>query len=93
MEFAVNGDVVYTYHQYMDKYGDVVEIGVMVGFLEEFTNPDADTWCKSYIVLDLPNLGDMVEITQIEFLNESGNYTVIDPNQTLLVEPWKIGLI
>ena len=85
----------YAYVGRMGEMDERVEYGTMVGFQEEFCiRCETDKPCPSYIVLEMPNSGNTVIITEIVFNgDESGNYTVIDPNATLEVEPWKIGLI
>lgn len=87
-----------TFYSYVDTDGDRIEPGVMVGYREEWAKEDEpDKWCASYIVVDLPNYGHMVEMTRIEFfrpyVDGESNYTVTDPNHIVSVEPWKIGAI
>jgi hypothetical protein len=95
MRYLVNGDEVVETFSYVDIEGDTVEIGTMVGFREEFcTSCEPGIQCPSYIVLDLPNAGNTVVMTEIVFFrDETCRYTVTDPNATLEVEPWKIGAI
>lgn len=78
-----------------DDLGYLIDVGTQVGFKEVFCNwCERDKECPSYIVLDLPHYGHMVEMTEIRFLSgDWSNYEIIDPKRTLLVEPWKIGAI
>lgn len=95
MTYLVNGDRVVETYSYQDTEGDTIEIGTHVGFREEFCiSCESGIQCPSYIVLDLPNMGNTVIMTEIVYnQDESGQYTVIDPNVTIEVEPWKIGAI
>lgn len=95
MTYLVNGDKVIEIVSYVDKEGDVIEIGTHVGFREEFCNRcEPGIQCPSYIVLDLPNRGNTVIMTEIVYIPDSGcNYVVINPNVAIEVEPWKIGAI
>lgn len=80
---------------FTDKMGYRVDVGTIVGFEEVWcTGCEKDIQCPSYIVVDLPNYGNMVVMTQIRWNSEdSDDWSIIDPNQAITVEPWKIGAI
>lgn len=80
---------------FQDNNGFIVDVGTIVGFEEMFDNSDNPE--KSYIVVDLPNLGDMVVMSEVRYMYDesdmSDKWVVINPNDQISVEPWKIGAI
>ena len=79
---------------YTDSLGYEVYVGNVVGFNEEF----AEMGEKSYVVVDLPNYADMVdmvEITDISYnvTTKEEKYTVVVPVQVISVKPYKVGAI
>jgi hypothetical protein len=71
---------------FQDDNGYTVDVGTVVGYREMFSVSDL-----SYVVVGLPNLGDMVEMRECD-LDESGNPTNV-AEWVITVEPWKIGAI
>lgn len=75
-----------------DKCDYVIKIGSIVGFAESYENPD--NYGKAYFVVNMPNCGDMVELSEITDM--SGKYETWKANPdipVISVAPWKIGLI
>jgi hypothetical protein len=70
---------------FIDLDGFVVRVGTVVGFTEESETPE--TAGKSYLVVALPNLADMVDMCESTDEGDILDKTVIS------VEPWKIGAI
>jgi len=72
-----------------------VYVGTIVGFREEYDMSVMSA--KSYIVIGLPNLGDMVEMSEVRYLYDESDMTdkwvVVNPNDVISVEPWKISAI
>lgn len=70
----------------------VVKIGVIVSFREEYDN--SDNYGKVYFVVNMPDYGNMVELSEITDM--SGEWTTWRANPdipVISVEPWKIMLI
>lgn len=83
---GINMDAV----QITDYDGYVVNIGDVVGYREEFLEPD--NCDKYYYVTRFPNLGDMVEMSEC-LLGENGEITDILRETVISVEPYKISAI
>lgn len=81
---------------FTDYNGYLVDVGTVVGFTEYFEeyemsvmNGQSDL---SYVVLALPDLGNMVEMSPC-LLGEEGDITDILTEKVISVEPWRIGAI
>jgi hypothetical protein len=84
---------------YTDSLGYKVNVGTVVGWNENFcdgTEKDG----KSYVVRNLLNCADMVEMQEIpdtedltDWYDESANTTKELDTPLISVEPWKIGAI
>jgi len=81
----------------MLDYDETLVVGSVVGYTEGWAKFIND-YGVCYVVVGLPDLGNMVEMTEITDLSyddvtETCNYQIIDAKVVLSVEPWKIGLI
>lgn len=87
--------VIMTFGAFVDNLGFTVDVGTIVGFQEMFDPSDNPE--KSYIIVGLPNLGDMVEMTEVRYMYDetdmSDKWVKVNPNDVISVEPWKIGAI
>lgn len=83
------GGHMYDIERYQDERGDWVEIGSQVGFREEYYDPDIHH--NGYVVNQMPNYGDMVELIPCTW-TELGSLVILD-EPAITVEPWKIALI
>lgn len=91
--------------EFVDENGYVVKIGETVGFTEFFEEYEMSVMDgKSnlvYIVTDLPNMGDMVEMREAFQMyknapKESGLWAIweiVPESRTISVEPWRIGCV
>ena len=73
---------------YRDKDDFLVEIGTVVAY-EAFSSSDNET--KTYVVRRMPNLGDTLILS--ECLIGDGEVTDILSEETIEVEPWRVGAI
>jgi hypothetical protein len=84
---------------YLDSNGFKVSVGTVVGWDEMFCDgTEKDT--KSYVVRNLPNYADMVEMQEIpdtedlsDWSDESANGTKELDTPVISVEPYKVGAI
>lgn len=76
---------------YRDKDDFWVGIGTIVGYEEFFTNPDNEH--KEYVVVKLPNYGDMVHMREIVMNCRDWRKSCIVDDTDIVVEPWRIGAI
>lgn len=74
---------------YTDSNGFLVDVGVVVSYDENFVTPGMPD--LSYVVVSLPNMGDMVEMSQCD-MDESGNPVNVR-EEVISVQPWKVGAI
>lgn len=81
-----NTDVLY----YLDEDGYKVEIGAIVGYQENFQNPDNVD--KLYIVRRLPNYANTVIMSEC-LVDDECHFVSITDARLIEVEPWKIGAI
>jgi len=75
-----------------DMFGFVVTVGTMVSFTEFYVTPDMPDLV--YMVVDLPNCGDMVVMAEISVSPD--NYEIwefVTTSPVISVEPWKIASI
>lgn len=91
--------------EFVDENGYVVKIGETVSFTEFFEEYEMSVMDgKSnlvYIVTDLPNMGDMVEMREAFQMyknapKESGLWAIweiVPESRTISVEPWRIGCV
>lgn len=91
--------------EFVDYNGYVVKIGETVGFTEFFEEYEMSVMDgKSnlvYIVTDLPNMGDMVEMREAFQMYPDAPkeselryiWEIVPESPTISVEPWRIGCI
>ena len=75
---------------YRDKDDFLVEIGTVVAYEEAFLTPDNET--KTYVVRRMPNLGDTLILSEC-LIGDNGEVTDILSEETIEVEPWRVGAI
>ena len=82
---------------FTDIYGQEGDVGHVVGYAEEFANMPTYTE-KLYVVVDCPNYGHMVVMTEIadyDWNPTTKTYTCtkVDESVQITVEPYKVVLI
>lgn len=76
---------------YRDNDDFWVGIGTIVGYEENFYIPGETD--KEYVVVKLPNYGNMVHMREIVMNVRDWRRSCIVDKEDIVVEPWKIGAI